>query len=186
MLKLHTNHLQAIQAHAESTYPEECCGILIGHQQGDNKTLIEVFPTENSWNNEAADIFSSRETIAQSQTSRRNRFTIAPAVMLQAQKNARDRQLDIIGIYHSHPDYPAVPSEFDRAIAWPQYSYIIVSVQQGIANELKSWSLDKDHQFQPEEIMTIPKGDGEMGRWGDGEMERWRDGEKRIDNFSKN
>ncbi|NER22665.1 MAG: M67 family metallopeptidase [Symploca sp. SIO1B1] len=156
MLKSHTNQLQTIKTHAESTYPEECCGILIGHQQDEEKTLIEVFPTENSWNNEAADIFSSRETIAQSKTSRRNRFTIAPAVMLQAQKNARNRQLDIIGIYHSHPDYPAVPSEFDRAIAWQQYSYIIVSVQLGVASELNSWILDEEHQFHPEDIMPNP------------------------------
>jgi proteasome lid subunit RPN8/RPN11 len=84
--------------------------------------------------------------------------------MLKAQKDARDseallrsadRNLDIIGIYHSHPDHPAVPSEFDRAIAWSQYSYIIVSVQQGKACDLKSWSLDDDHQFQPEEILTL-------------------------------
>jgi proteasome lid subunit RPN8/RPN11 len=75
--------------------------------------------------------------------------------MLKAQKQARDRNLDIIGIYHSHPDHPAVPSEFDRAIAWQQYSYIIVSVQQGKACDLKNWSLDDDHQFQPEEMLTV-------------------------------
>jgi len=75
--------------------------------------------------------------------------------MFKAQKDARDRNLDIIGIFHSHPDHPAVPSEFDRAIAWQQYSYIIVSVQQGKAWELKSWSLDDNHQFQPEELLTV-------------------------------
>jgi proteasome lid subunit RPN8/RPN11 len=75
--------------------------------------------------------------------------------MLQAQKDARDRHLDIVGIFHSHPDHPAVPSEFDRAIAWQRYSYIIVSVQQGQACDLKSWSLDDDQQFQPEAIITL-------------------------------
>ncbi|MEW6498957.1 MAG: M67 family metallopeptidase, partial [Cyanobacteriota bacterium] len=87
--------------------------------------------------------------------SRRHRFSIAPQVMLKAQKDARDRNLNIIGIYHSHTDHPAIPSEFDRAIAWSQYSYVIVSVQQGSACDFKSWSLDEEHKFQPEKIHTI-------------------------------
>ena len=155
MLKLHSHHLQAIQTHAESTYPEECCGLLLGQRKGDAKTLIEVLATENSWDDEAADAFESIEGSAELESSKRSRFSIAPEVMLKAQKDARDRQLDIIGIFHSHPDHPAVPSEFDRAIAWQQYSYIIVSVQQGKAIDLKSWSLDDEHQFQPEEILTV-------------------------------
>ncbi len=164
VLKLYAHHLQAIQTHAESTYPEECCGLLLGHLIGDVKTLIDVLPTENSWDAEAADAFQSIEGSAPLESSKRSRFAIAPTVMLKAQKDARDseallrsadRNLDIIGIYHSHPDHPAVPSEFDQAIAWSQYSYIIVSVQQGKACDLKSWSLDDDHQFQSEEIITL-------------------------------
>ncbi len=154
MLKLHSDHLQAMQTHAESTYPEECCGLLLGHLRGDVKTLVEVLPTQNSWGDEGVDDFQAIESSAQRKSSKRNRFSIAPKVMLQAQKDARDRNLDIIGIFHSHPDHPAVPSEFDRAIAWQQYSYIIVSVQQGKACDLKSWSLNDEHQFQPEEILA--------------------------------
>lgn len=155
MLKLTSVHLQEIQTHAESTYPEECCGLLIGQIQGDDKTLIEVLPTENSWGDEIDD-FQAIETTA-NKTSKRNRFSIAPKVMFEVQKSVRDRNLDIIGIFHSHPDNPARPSEFDRAIAWTAYSYIIVSVQQGKACDLKSWFLDDDHKFQSEEILTIPK-----------------------------
>ncbi len=155
VLKLYAHHLQAMKNHAKSTYPEECCGLLVGQRSGDTKTLIEVLPTDNSWGDEAVDTFQSSEGSAQRKSSKRNRFSIAPIVMLKAQKDARDRNLDIIGIFHSHPDYPAVPSEFDRAIAWQQYSYIIVSVQQGLACDLKSWTLDDDQQFQPEEILTI-------------------------------
>jgi len=155
LLKLHTNHLQEIQTHAEITYPEECCGVLIGWQQGNVKTLIEVLPTENSWDDEATDTFGSTEAMAQLQVSKRNRFTIAPAAMLEAQKKAREQDLEIIGIYHSHPDHPAVPSEFDRAIAWEQYSYIIVAVQLGAASDLKSWSLDENKHFQLEEIIIL-------------------------------
>jgi proteasome lid subunit RPN8/RPN11 len=155
VLKLYSHHLQAIQNHAERIYPEECCGLLLGQRRGDVKTLIEVLPTENSWDDEAADAFQAIEGSAQLESSKRSRFSIAPVVMLKAQKDARDRRLDIIGIFHSHPDHPAVPSEFDRAIAWQQYSYIIVSVQQGKACDLKSWSLDDNHQFQPEDILSV-------------------------------
>ena len=154
MLKLHSDHLQAMQTHAESTYPEECCGLLLGLLRGDVKTLVEVLATQNSWGDDGVDDFQAIESSAQRKSSKRNRFSIAPKVMLQAQKDARDRNLDIIGIFHSHPDHPAVPSEFDRAIAWQQYSYIIVSVQQGKACDLKSWSLNDEHQFQPEEILA--------------------------------
>jgi proteasome lid subunit RPN8/RPN11 len=145
-----------MQAHAETTYPEEGCGLLLGQMSGDVKTLIEVLPTPNSWGDEVADDLLSIESSAQGKCSKRNRFSIAPKVMLQAQKDARDRHLDIIGIFHSHPDHPAIPSEFDRAIAWQRYSYIIVSVQQGKASDLKSWSLDDNQQFQPEVVITLP------------------------------
>lgn len=153
MLKLNSDHLQAMQTHAETTYPEECCGLLLGQIKGDTKTLIEVLPTENSWGDEAVDNFQSIET--SNKTSKRNRFSIAPKVMFEVQKSVRGRNLDIIGIFHSHPDNPARPSEFDRAIAWHSYSYIIISVQQGKTCDLKSWVLDDDHKFQPEEIITI-------------------------------
>lgn len=144
-----------MQTHAESTYPEECCGLLLGHLSGESRTLIEILPTENSWGEETAVAFQSVDGLSKQKSSKRNRFSIAPQVMLKVQKEVRDRNLNIIGIYHSHTDHPAVPSEFDRVIAWPQYSYIIVSVQQGLACDLKSWSLDDNHQFQPEEIHTI-------------------------------
>jgi proteasome lid subunit RPN8/RPN11 len=144
-----------MQAHAETTYPEECCGLLLGQMSGDVKTLIEVLPTLNSWGDELASDLLAIESSPPPKSSKRNRFSIAPKVMLQAQKDARDRHLDIVGIFHSHPDHPAVPSEFDRVIAWQLYSYIIVSVQQGQACDLKSWSLDDDQQFQPEAIITL-------------------------------
>ena len=149
VLKLHPPHLQTIRAHAESTYPDECCGIMLGQVSDDSKTLVEVWATENAWSAEA-DYYPDGVV-----TTTRRRYAIAPAVLLQAQREARDRQLDIIGIYHSHPDHPAIPSEFDRVYAWHQYSYIIVSVQNGKACDLLCWSLNDDNQFQPEGIFTV-------------------------------
>ncbi|MBE9035349.1 Mov34/MPN/PAD-1 family protein [aff. Roholtiella sp. LEGE 12411] len=150
MIKLSQEHLQTIRAHAENIYPDECCGIIFGYlasETSESKTVVEVMPTENAWSTEAAD-FPGTHTAE----SKRRQYAIAPQVMLQAQKEARDRSLNIIGIYHSHPDHPAIPSECDRLYAWQGYSYIIVSVQNGKAGELKSWSLDNSHQFQPESI----------------------------------
>jgi len=147
MIQLNSQHLQTIREHAESIYPQECCGIILGHIDDAGKTVVEVMPTENSWNTEAGNF--------PSQQGERRRYAIAPQIMLQAQKLARDRHLNIIGIYHSHPDYPAMPSEFDRIYAWQEYSYIIISVQNGHAGELTSWSLDDDHQFQQEVIEKL-------------------------------
>ncbi len=155
MLTLQSVHIQSIQTHAEKNYPEECCGLLIGEFKGDAKTVREVLPTENSWDEESANLFQEIKSSTERKLSRRNRFSIAPQVMLKAQKDARDRNLSIVGIYHSHTDHPAIPSEFDRAIAWSQYSYVIVSVQQGSACDFKSWSLDEGNNFQPEKIHTI-------------------------------
>lgn len=155
VLRLDKEHLWDIRAHAESTYPDECCGLLLGKIAQDSKTLGEVIATENVWSAETAENFSSIEAASDVSYTQRSHYAIAPEIMLKAQKSARDRKLDIIGIYHSHPDHPAIPSECDRVYAWYEYSYIIVSVHQGKASDLKSWSLDNEHQFQPEEIITV-------------------------------
>jgi proteasome lid subunit RPN8/RPN11 len=148
MIKLREEDWQIIRSHAEKTYPEECCGIIFGDRNNCGKTVVEVMPTENVWGTEAAADFLDEEIVH----GRRQRYAIAPQVMLQAQKQARVHSLDIIGIYHSHTDHPAIPSEFDREYAWQEYSYIIVSVQKGKASEMKSWCLDDNHQFQQEEL----------------------------------
>ncbi|XTZ20528.1 MAG: Mov34/MPN/PAD-1 family protein, partial [cyanobacterium endosymbiont of Rhopalodia fuxianensis] len=87
--------------------------------------------------------------------SKYNRFSIAPSILVKIQKEARDRQLQIIGIYHSHPNHIAIPSEFDRAIAWAEYSYIIVSTTSNQVNEVTSWQLDDTKNFQQEDIKII-------------------------------
>jgi proteasome lid subunit RPN8/RPN11 len=151
MIRLSQEHLQTIRAHAESTYPDECCGMILGYLANEGKTVVEVVPTENAWNTEAAAEFPGEHTAE----SKKRQYAIAPEVMLKMQKEARDRSLNIIGIFHSHPDHPAIPSECDRLYAWQGYSYIIVTVQNGKAGELLSWSLDDCHQFQAETIGNI-------------------------------
>lgn len=149
VLTLDSHQLQTIVAHAECTYPEECCGLLLGTTNSTGKTVSDVKLVENTWDAALAGDTASRD--------KTHRYRIEPQTMLAAMREARDRSLSIIGIYHSHPNNPAVPSECDRQLAWQQYSYLIVSVRQGQAIDQQSWSLNDEHQFQSEELSIISK-----------------------------
>jgi proteasome lid subunit RPN8/RPN11 len=150
ILKIKSQHLQSINIHAVENYPDECCGLILGDISNGVKTVVEVRPTQNAWNAEEANFTDHPQGY-----STRRRYAIAPKVMLQTQKEARNRNLNIIGIFHSHPDYPPIPSEWDRVYAWPEYSYIIVTVAIGKTGELNSFCLDDNHQFQREIIEII-------------------------------
>jgi proteasome lid subunit RPN8/RPN11 len=149
-IALSESHISSIRTHAESTYPEECCGLLLGQVSNDSKTLVEVLPTKNAWSAESENIWPEQKGLTE-----KRRYAISPQEMLKAMKEGRDRNLEIIGIYHSHPDCAAVPSECDRIGAWPQYSYIIISVRQSVSEDLRSWILDTDSNFQAEEIVIV-------------------------------
>jgi proteasome lid subunit RPN8/RPN11 len=129
-----SNHLvDKIRAYGVETYPHECCGALLGH---DREGLA----------------VGSRENPA-GDDSPRNRFSVTSEDVLAAEKAARGQNLDVIGWYHSHPDHPARPSEYDRDHAWPWYSYIIVSVHHGAPEDMTSWRLNDDRvEFSPEGI----------------------------------
>jgi proteasome lid subunit RPN8/RPN11 len=119
--------LKVMIDHAEADYPRECCGLILG--VGDRVVAIE--PMVNVWVGEAGH-------------SVRDRYAIDPAEMLGVMKRSRDQGLEVIGIYHSHPDHPAVPSECDRAAAWPQYRYVILSVAQGKVVDWGVWVLEDE------------------------------------------
>lgn len=157
IIEISKRDIQLIYQQAEASYPEECCGLILGIIKDNYKIAQEIWQTENSWSLDNQDSLSAIDIVNNDQIlSKRNRFQIAPKVMLEAQKSARDRNLNIIGIYHSHPDYPATPSEFDRAIAWEQYSYLIASVAQSQVVDFKSWILDENRQFQLEKLIISP------------------------------
>lgn len=148
--------MEAIGRHAERTYPEECCGFLLGRAPapasqgagaGDGATLVErVAPAAN-----------------ERQDSRHNRFVMSPETVLAAHKEARAAGLAVVGYYHSHPDHPAEPSEFDREHAWPGLSYLIVAVRDGRVDRARSWRLRDDRErFEEEHLaMTPPVGAAE-------------------------
>jgi proteasome lid subunit RPN8/RPN11 len=141
-ITLTQQQLDAIRRHGESDYPHECCGLLIGSLAPDGgKVAEEVYPISN----------------AREETAKRNRFLITPEELMRGEKHARSMQRDIVGVYHSHPDHPAVPSQFDLDHAWPVFSYIIVSVRAGRAEDLFSWELRADRsRFDAEELLKGP------------------------------
>ncbi|MGK7942636.1 MAG: Mov34/MPN/PAD-1 family protein [Crocosphaera sp.] len=156
MIYLSQTQLEQIRYHAQATYPEECCGLLLGTLEINKKMVLEVRETDNNWtpSNSVNDL-DNISTSKSQKLSKKNRFSIAPNILLQVQKECRDRQINIIGVYHSHPDYPAMPSAFDREIAWLEYSYIIASVRNGKVTEMKSWKLQENRKFQAEKIEII-------------------------------
>jgi proteasome lid subunit RPN8/RPN11 len=141
-IAISAEQLKIIYNHAESVYPEECCGILLGKIAGISKTVIEVIPTINAWAKSESD---------EVDRNKNSRYSIDPQDIFTAQKRARELQLEIIGFFHSHPDYLAIPSTCDRTQAWEVYSYPIVSVVNGKVGDIKSWVLD-DGMFQEEEM----------------------------------
>ena len=141
-LEISSEQLKIIYDHAESVYPEECCGILLGEIVGISKIVVEAILTINAWNKAESD---------EADRNKHNRYSIDPQDIFMAQKRARELHLDVIGFFHSHPDYPAIPSTCDRTQAWEVYSYPIISVINGKVSEIKSWVLDSDGIFQEEE-----------------------------------
>ncbi|MDW8106608.1 MAG: M67 family metallopeptidase [Armatimonadota bacterium] len=129
---------EAIRAHAREAYPDECCGALLGVETGEERHIRQAVRLENERVDE-----------------RRRRFYISPQQVLQVERYAQTQGLLLLGFYHSHPDHPAVPSEYDRQHALPFYSYPIVAVQQGEPSELRSWRLRDDRSGFDEETLQV-------------------------------
>ncbi len=131
--------LAEIQAHGEQAYPEEGVGLLLGRDDGVRRAVTAILPLTNSREDQA----------------RHNRYLITAEDMLAGEREAIRRGLDIVGVFHSHPDHPNRPSEFDREWALPWYSYVITSVHQGQAAGSRSWRLEDDRQkFTEEELLA--------------------------------
>jgi proteasome lid subunit RPN8/RPN11 len=140
MLQLSSEHEKMVRTEGESAYPHECCGILIGEIDNSGVKIVRHTQAINN---------------AREDGEQYHRFLITPEDMLYAEQTARAMKLDVIGFYHSHPDHPAVPSDYDKDHALPFYSYVIVSVQQGKAQELTSWELTADRADFLEEKISL-------------------------------
>lgn len=141
MLRIGQSHYQALRRHGEETYPHECCGVLLGRMEEDGRRVVT--------------------SIARCQNTREdspeNRYHIDPRELIRIQREGRERQEDIVGFYHSHPDHPARWSPTDLAEAhWFGCSYMITSVEKGKAASTNSFELvgqdEQDKQLVDEPV----------------------------------
>lgn len=130
--------LAKIREHARRAYPHECCGVLFGREADGSKFVLEARPLDNA-----------------RQDAPRNRFLITAEDFRRSERYAREQAIDILGFYHSHPDHPARPSDYDREHAWPWFSYLIVSVGQGEPGDITSWELAEDRSAMNREQLDI-------------------------------
>ncbi len=138
VLDISQRDLDKLRAHAERAYPEECCGVLLGHA-APARVVTEVVPCANSHH------------------SRQKRYAIDPRALVCLQRQARERGLEILGFYHSHPGQTAHPSATDLQDAyWTESSYVITAVERGRATVTNSFLLtgnDDQKRFEQEQFI---------------------------------
>lgn len=133
MLHIGKNELNTIKNEVIKNYPSECCGLLVGMNTSE-KRIVEVHTVQNKNTERTQD-----------------RYEISGKDFMKTDRNASKKGLQIIGIYHSHPDHPAVPSAFDTENAWSGYSYVIVSVEKRKDIEFRAWIFDEKRKLFIEE-----------------------------------
>lgn len=131
--------IQQIHSNGEKAYPEEGAGLLLGVVSAERRQVRTILALSNAREDEA----------------RHNRYLITPQDMLRGEEEAIRLGLDILGVFHSHPDHPNQPSEFDREWAMPWFSYLITGVNNGKAVASRSWRLIEDRSGFIEEILLI-------------------------------
>lgn len=136
MLRLSNSLLELIKAHAVDAYPHECAGLITGNYT--KRAAAKLFPVKN----------------VHTETTQ-TRYSIDPRDYLEIEKQAHTAAQEIIGIYHSHPDVPAQPSQYDCDHAWPFYSYVIVSVMHGRVDHVRGWVLRDDRSGFDEEPFQV-------------------------------
>jgi proteasome lid subunit RPN8/RPN11 len=134
--------LERIHLHGEAAYPEEGAGLMLGEIDQDRRRVIEILTLPN----------------VREDNARHNRYLLSPEDYLKGEEEASRLGLDVLGVFHSHPDHPNRPSEFDRQLAWPNFSYLITSVMMGKALDSRAWRLTEDRvNFTEEEIEIVER-----------------------------
>jgi proteasome lid subunit RPN8/RPN11 len=137
-LKLAGKQVAQIRREGAAAYPNECCGVMIGTESGGERIVEELRALSNS--------FDSGEQY--------HRFRLDPLELARVEKEAGGKGKLVLGFYHSHPDHPARPSEYDRVHAWPFYSYVIVAIEKGVGKLITSWELNEGtEQFEEQRIL---------------------------------
>ena len=136
MIAIPETLLEEIRAHGRDTYPEECCGGLLGHR-GEPARLSRVERIDNVRDE-----------------NRARRYEVSPQDYLRLERLAAEHGTELLGFYHSHPDHPAVPSTYDREHAFPFFHYLVCAVASGRPGEITAWVLSEDRgEFDREEIV---------------------------------
>lgn len=139
-IRLEGGTAAAVRRHAAETYPDECCGAMLGRSEDGVRTVARVVRIDNARTDSA-----------------RNRFLVTDRDYLRAERRAAEEGLELIGFYHSHPDHPARPSRYDLEHAFPAFSYVIVSVDAGRPDRMTSWVLRDDRSaFAQEDLRESP------------------------------
>ena len=138
MLALEPGALAEIREHAAASYPEECCGALVGRAGRDVRVVTDAWPIVN-----------------RSESASRH-FVVGPDDYRRVEAGAAARGLALLGFYHSHPDAAAEPSRYDLSQAWPGFDYIIVAVARAVPGRLTAWRLRDDRSAFDSEEMTWP------------------------------
>jgi proteasome lid subunit RPN8/RPN11 len=140
-MRLHITQeiLERIHLHGEQAYPEEGAGLLLGDSEGTRSQVKEILPLTN----------------AREEGARYNRYQLTPEDYLQGEQLAEDLGFSVLGVFHSHPDHPNRPSDFDRQWAWPNFSYLITSVIGGRVSQSRSWRLREDRTAFNEEELAV-------------------------------
>jgi proteasome lid subunit RPN8/RPN11 len=126
---------QLMTADAVKTFPDECCGFLFGIEKRDERLITDILIVNNV-----------------KEGDKKRRFEISPKDYMKAEQYAEKNNLQLLGVFHSHPNHPAVPSEHDRAAAQPWFSYIIISVINKNVDTIRSWRLNENNQFEEEKL----------------------------------
>jgi proteasome lid subunit RPN8/RPN11 len=127
---------EAMIKDAQQAFPNECCGFLFGNDSVAFRNISVALPVNNASN-----------------ANKARKFEISEKDYMKAERYADEQGLSLVGIYHSHPDHPAVPSEYDLKSALPFFSYVIIAVENGIAKQILSWQKNAKNKFE-EEIIT--------------------------------
>jgi proteasome lid subunit RPN8/RPN11 len=139
MLIMTPKILKQIHEHGEVAYPEEGVGFMLGKEEEGGCLVVQLYEITNAREEEA----------------RKNRYQVTPRDYLQAEVRADQLGMSLIGVFHSHPDHPNQPSEYDREWAQPNFSYVITNVNLGTAVESRSWRLEEDRSRFIEEHIHI-------------------------------
>lgn len=129
---------EAMNKAAIEAFPNECCGFFFGHEISGDRVVQEVMPVENS-----------------KEGDQRRRFSIDPKAYMDAEKRALAMDMNLLGVYHSHPSHPAIPSEHDLKQAMPWFSYIILSVEKEEVKKTTSWQLNEERKFENETLKQL-------------------------------